>query len=192
MLTSLYNRLMLLAASPRAPLWLIVIAAAEAFIFPIPVDVMLIPMLLANRERALQLAGLCTLASVAGGVLGWVLGAFLMQHIGEPIAHFYHAEQKVSALEALFRQYGIWIILAKGLTPLPYKFVTIAAGAAHYSLLPFIAASIVTRGARFYLEAILLKIYGEPIRHFIEKRLTVILLAALCLILAGVALIALL
>ncbi|GBR47082.1 YqaA family protein [Neokomagataea thailandica] len=192
MLTSLYNRLMALAASPRAPFWLIIVAAAEASIFPIPVDVMLIPMLLAHREHALRLAGLCTAASVAGGIIGWGLGAFLMEHIGAPIAHFYHAESKVASLESLFQHYGVWIILAKGLTPLPYKFVTIAAGAAHFSLIPFIAASIITRGARFYLEAILLKLYGEPIRHFIEKRLTILLLAALILILGGVALITLL
>ncbi|AAW61308.1 YqaA family protein [Gluconobacter oxydans] len=189
MLTLLYTRITELAASPRAVWWLVIVAMAEASVFPLPVDLMLVPMLLANRERAWFLALVCTLASVAGGLIGWVLGAFLMEHIGMPIAHFYHADQRILNLEAMFRHYGVWIILAKGLTPLPYKFVTLAAGAAHFSLLPFIAASIVTRGARFFLEAALLRTFGEPIRDFIEKRLALVLFAVLILIAAGIILI---
>ncbi|GBR70276.1 YqaA family protein [Gluconobacter kanchanaburiensis] len=189
MLTLLYNRVTELAASPRAIWWLIVVAMAEASVFPLPVDLMLVPMLLANRERAWLLATVCTAASVTGGLIGWVLGAFLMKHVGMPIAHFYHADQRILNLESMFRHYGVWIILAKGLTPLPYKFVTLAAGAAHFSLLPFIGASIVTRGARFFLEAALLRTFGEPIRNFIEKRLAIVLMAALLLIGAGIALV---
>lgn len=189
MLTLLYTRLTELAASPRAIWWLIIVAMAEASIFPIPVDLMLIPMLLSNRERAWSLALACTLASVAGGLIGWGLGAFLMEHVGMPIAHFYHADQRILDLEALFRKWGVWIILAKGLTPLPYKFVTLAAGAAHFPLLPFIGASLVTRGARFFLEAALLKTFGEPIRDFIEKRLALVLFGFLMLFAVGVALI---
>lgn len=136
MLTLLYTRITELAASPRAVWWLVIVAMAEASVFPLPVDLMLVPMLLANRERAWFLALVCTLASVAGGLIGWVLGAFLMEHIGMPIAHFYHADQRILNLEAMFRHYGVWIILAKGLTPLPYKFVTLAAGAAHFSCCP--------------------------------------------------------
>ncbi|MQR99447.1 YqaA family protein [Gluconobacter aidae] len=189
MLTLLYTRITELAASPRAVWWLILVAMAEASVFPLPVDLMLVPMLLARRERAWFLASVCTAASVAGGLIGWVLGAFLMEHLGMPIAHFYHADQRILNLEAMFRHYGVWIILAKGLTPLPYKFVTLAAGAAHFPLLPFIAASIVTRGARFFLEAALLRAFGEPIRDFIEKRLALVLFGALILIAGGIALI---
>ncbi|EHH68965.1 YqaA family protein [Gluconobacter morbifer] len=185
---TLYRRLSELSASPRAVWWLIGIAVAEASVFPLPVDLLLVPVILNQRERAFFLALICTVASVTGGVLGWVLGAFLMQHIGMPIARFYHADHRILALEGLFRQYGVWIILGKGLTPLPYKFVTLAAGAAHYPLLPFIGASILTRGARFFLEATLLKAFGEPVKVFIEKRLTVVLLVSLLAILAGVAL----
>ncbi|MCP1273709.1 DedA family protein [Gluconobacter albidus] len=189
MLTLLYTRITELAASPRAVWWLIVVAVAESSVFPLPVDLMLIPMLLANRERAWFLASVCTAASVVGGLIGWVLGAFLMEHVGMPIAHFYHADQRILNLEAMFRHYGVWIILAKGLTPLPYKFVTLAAGAAHFPLLPFIAASVVTRGARFFLEAALLRAFGEPIRDFIEKRLALVLFGALILIAGGIALV---
>lgn len=192
MLSSVYTRLMLRAASPHAIWWLMAVAVAEASIFPLPVDLMLIPMLLANRDRAFRLATVCTIASVGGGLIGWWIGAFLMHHIGEPIARFYHAEGRVETLKALFRHYGVWIILAKGFTPLPYKFVTIAAGAAHFALVPFILASLVTRGGRFFLEALLLKRYGEPVRTFIERYLTWILTGFLLLVLGGAALIALL
>ena len=189
MIHSLYRRITDLAASPKAVWWLIIIAMAEASVFPIPVDLMLVPMILTRQDRAWFLATVCTVSSVIGGVIGWLLGAFLMKHIGMPIAHFYHADGRILALEDLFRRYGIWIILGKGLTPLPYKFVTLAAGAAHFPLLPFIAASVTTRGARFFLEAALLKAFGEPVREFIEKRLTVILLILLVVIVAGVALV---
>lgn len=189
MIHSLYRRITDLAASPKAVWWLIIIAMAEASVFPIPVDLMLVPMILTRQDRAWFLATVCTVSSVIGGVIGWLLGAFLMKHIGMPIAHFYHADGRILALEDLFRRYGIWIILGKGFTPLPYKFVTLAAGAAHFPLLLFIAASITTRGARFFLEAALLKAFGEPVREFIEKRLTVILLILLVVIVAGVALV---
>lgn len=189
MIHSLYRRITDLAASPKAVWWLIIIAMAEASVFPIPVDLMLVPMILTRQDRAWFLATVCTVSSVIGGVIGWLLGAFLMKHIGMPVAHFYHADGRILALEDLFRRYGIWIILGKGLTPLPYKFVTLAAGAAHFPLLLFIAASITTRGARFFLEAALLKAFGEPVREFIEKRLTVILLILLVVIVAGVALV---
>ncbi|QDH16556.1 YqaA family protein [Swingsia samuiensis] len=189
MIKSLYDRVARLAASPNAVWWLIAIAVAEASVFPLPVDLILIPILLEQPQRAWFLATICTFASVAGGVLGWFIGAFLMQHIGLPIAHFYHADGRILALENMFQRYGIWIILGKGLTPLPYKFVTLAAGAAHYPLTPFILASIVTRGARFFLEAALLQIFGPSIRDFIEKRLTIILLVILIVIIAGVALV---
>jgi len=187
LLDRLYQWTMRLAASPNAAFWLFGIAFAEASFFPLPVDLLLIPMVLARRDRAWMLATICTIGSVAGGVLGWMIGAFLLQHVALPIVHFYHAETTLRALQARFVQYGVAIILIKGLTPIPFKIVTIAAGAAHFSLLPFIAASIVTRGARFFLVAGLLRIFGEPIQAFIERRLTLVLTAFLILVVVGIA-----
>nr|WP_249197920.1 YqaA family protein [Gluconobacter wancherniae] len=186
---SFYNRITALSASPKAIWWLIGIAVAEASVFPIPVDVLLIPMLLARIDRVWMTAFVCTGASVFGGVLGWLIGAFLMAHVAMPIAHFYHADQRIFALETLFRKYGVWIILGKGLTPLPYKFVTLAAGAAHFPLPTFIAASILTRGARFFLEAALIRMFGEKVRSFIERRLALVLMGALLIIVGGVVLV---
>ncbi|MBB2169050.1 DedA family protein [Gluconacetobacter aggeris] len=174
MLDRLYARTLSLAASRHAPLWLAVIAFAEASVFPLPPDILLVPMVLAHRDRAWALAALCTLASVCGGLLGWYIGAVLLQHVAMPIIHFYHAESRLAALQEQFRQWGVAIILFKGLTPIPFKIVTIASGAAHFPLLPFVLACIATRGARFFLLAALLRRYGAPIQSFIERRLTLV------------------
>ncbi|GBQ89591.1 YqaA family protein [Asaia krungthepensis] len=186
MFQPLYRRTLALAASPHAGWWLFAVAFAEASFFPIPVDLMLIPMVLAARERAFVLAAICTIGSVCGAMLGWVIGAVLLQHVALPIVHFYHAEHTLFAMQEKFRQYGVAIILLKGLTPIPFKIVTIAAGAAHFAILPFLAASLVTRGARFFLVATLLWFYGAPIRDFIERRLTLVMAGFLFLIIAGI------
>ena len=175
-----------LSASPYAALWLFITAAAEASIFPIPVDLMLIPMVLARRDHAWRLAAICTAGSVLGAVVGWGIGAFLLQVVAMPLVHRYHAETTLAALQARFVQYGVLIVLVKGLTPIPFKIVTIAAGAAHFALLPFLAACVVTRGARFFLVAGLLKVFGAPIQDFIERRLTLVLLGVLFLVIAGI------
>ncbi len=143
-------------------------------------------MVLATRDRAFILAAICTIGSVMGAMLGWIIGAMLLQHVAMPIVHFYHAEHSLAALQDKFRQYGVTIILLKGLTPIPFKIVTIAAGASHFAILPFLAASLVTRGARFFLVATLLWFYGEPIRDFIERRLTLIMAGFLFLVIAGI------
>lgn len=123
---------------------------------------------------------------MTGGILGWVIGALLLQHIALPIVQFYHAEHTLELLQERFRQYGVAIILIKGLTPIPYKIVTIAAGAAHFALLPFILASVVTRGVRFFLVAGLLRFFGAPVQDFIERRLTLVMTGFLILIVAGI------
>ncbi|WP_367160563.1 YqaA family protein [Kozakia baliensis] len=187
MLQRIYQRTLALSASPYAAWWLFAVAFAEASFFPLPVDLLLIPMVLARRDRAWSLAAICTLGSVIGGILGWVIGAFLLQYVALPIIHFYHAEQTLANLQARFVQYGVMIILVKGLTPIPYKIVTIAAGAAHFPIMPFILASAVTRGARFFLVAGLLRIFGAPIQDFIERRLTLVMTGFLILVVAGVA-----
>lgn len=186
MLNRLYQRAIQLAGSRYATIWLACIAFAEASFFPIPPDVLLCPMILAKRHKAWLYATICTVFSVFGGLLGWVIGAFLLQYLAMPIVHFYHAEQQLLNLQEKFNHYGVWIILIKGLTPIPYKFVTIASGAAHFSLVPFMVASLVTRGIRFFAEAALLYKFGPPIQDFIEKRMIWVATAFCILLLGGV------
>lgn len=174
MLRRLYDRVLRLAAGPMAPWWLAVVAFSEASFFPIPPDALLIPMALAQPRRAWRWAGICTLASVAGGALGYTIGAVVFTQIAEPLLRFYGYEGAFQAFQARFNQYGLWIILVKGLTPIPYKIVTIACGAARFDFTTFMIASVITRGARFFMVAGLLRFFGAPIRTFIERRLTLV------------------
>ncbi|MFT8815133.1 YqaA family protein [Acetobacter fabarum] len=174
MLDKLYARVLRHAASPHAPLWLAALAFAEASFFPLPPETLLVPMVLAQKDKAWRYAAICTVASVAGGLLGWLIGALLLDTLAKPIVHFYHAEHTLRSLQEKFRQWGVWIILFKGLTPIPYKFVTIASGMAHFAILPFMCASLVTRGARFALVAGLLRRFGPSIQDFLETRLPLV------------------
>jgi membrane protein YqaA with SNARE-associated domain len=174
MLRRLYLRTLALAASPRAPWWLAAIAFAEASCFPIPPDALLIPMALARPDRAWRLALICTVASVAGGALGYLIGYAVFDQLARPLIAFYGYGPRFAAFQAMYAQYGVWIILIKGLTPIPYKIVTIASGAAHFDFALFMAASAVTRGARFFALAALLRFFGAPVRDFIERRLTLV------------------
>jgi membrane protein YqaA with SNARE-associated domain len=171
MLARWYLRVLALAGSRRAPLWLALVSFAEASCFPIPPDALLIPMVVARPQLAWRLATICTLASVAGGALGYLIGAELFDRLARPLLDLYGYANGVLAFQALYDRWGLWVILIKGLTPIPYKIVTIASGAAHFDFPTFMAASLVTRGARFFLLAALLRRYGEPIRAFIERRL---------------------
>ncbi|MBV8912758.1 MAG: DedA family protein [Acetobacteraceae bacterium] len=189
MLRAFYDRVLALAGSRQAPLWLALVSFAESSFFPVPPDALLIPMVLARPERAWRLALLCTLASVAGGVLGYYIGYALYDAVAAPLIHFYHYEAAAQAFVDRFQQYGLWVILIKGLTPIPYKIVTIASGLAHFDFPVFVAASVVTRGARFFLLSLLLRRFGPPVRIFIERRLTLVTsVAAACLVLGFVAL----
>ena len=174
MLRRFYDRVLLLAASPRAPLWLALVSFAESSFFPVPPDALLVPMALARPERAWRLAAICTAASVLGGMGGYLIGYAFYDAVALPLIQFYHLEAKADAFVAGFREYGLWIILIKGLTPIPYKIVTIASGLAHFDFGLFVVASVATRGARFFLLAALLRFYGEPVRGFIERRLTLV------------------
>jgi membrane protein YqaA with SNARE-associated domain len=180
MLHRLYMRTLALAASQRAPWWLAAIAFAESSFFPIPPDALLIPMALARPDRAWRLAAICTAASVTGGALGYAIGYFVFDQLARPLIEFYGYGDRFAAFQQLYGQYGLWVILIKGLTPIPYKIVTIASGAARFSFPVFMAASLVTRGARFFIVAALLRAFGTPVRDFIERRLTLVtsLLAA--------------
>ena len=174
MLRTLYNRVLALAASPRAPLWLAVISFTESSFFPIPPDALLVPMALARPDRAWRLALICTIASVLGGIFGYYIGYALFDVLATPLLRAYHYEAAFARFKDTYAEWGLWVILVKGMTPIPYKIVTIASGAASFSFPLFVAASIVTRGARFFLVAALLHCYGEQVRDFIERRLTLV------------------
>ncbi len=174
MIRRLYDWTMRLAEGPRALWSLGAISFAESSFFPIPPDVVVVPMALARPKQAWLIATICTVASVAGGLFGYFIGYYAMESIGEWLIQLYGMQEKAGEFQANYDEWGLWVILIKGLTPIPYKLVTIVSGAAHYALLPFIVASVITRGARFFLIAALLRVYGEPIRAFIEKRLTLV------------------
>ena len=177
MLRRLYRRLLALSARPSAPWWLALVAFAEASVFPIPPDVLLVPMVLARPRRAWLLAAICTGASVAGGALGYAIGALLFDQVARPMLHAYGYGPAYAAFAARFAEYGTRIILIKGLTPIPYKIVTIAAGAARFDFGMFMLASLITRAMRFFLVAALLRLFGARAQGFIERWLGWMLLA---------------
>ncbi len=185
MLKHLYAWTMRLAEGPRALLALMAVSFAESSFFPIPPDTLLIPMVLAQRERAFRLAGWCTLASVAGGVVGYAIGSLLYDSVGKWIIDFYGYGHSIELFRETYAKWGGWIILLKGLTPIPYKLVTIASGFAGYNFGLFILLSIITRGLRFFIVAGLLYIYGEQIRDFIERRLRTVTFGMLAVIVSG-------
>src|SRR5918998_1057220 len=168
MMQRAYSWMMRTAAHDKAPQALFWVAFAESSFFPIPPDVMLIPMVLAKPAKAWVYATICTVGSVLGGIVGYTIGYFLYETIGLWLIQAYGLAKQFEAYRAAYNEWGLWIILIKGLTPIPYKLVTIASGAAAFDFWVFIAASIVTRGARFFLVAALLYWLGEPIREFIE------------------------
>jgi membrane protein YqaA with SNARE-associated domain len=174
MLQRLYTRILEIAAGPHALAALLVVSFAESSFFPIPPDILLIPMILARPHQAFRLAALCTLSSVVGGLVGYAIGYFLFDAIGRPVLEFYHAMGSYEALKAGFAEWGVWIIIIKGMTPIPYKLITIASGVAQFDLVAFVLASIVSRSIRFFLVAALLWYFGDAARQFIERRLTLV------------------
>jgi membrane protein YqaA with SNARE-associated domain len=153
---------------------------------------MLVPMILANRDRAYWIATVCTVASVAGGLLGYAIGAFLWDSVGQWLAQLYRLEEKMEGLRLLYDQWGSLVILVKGLTPIPFKLVTIASGVFAFNFPLFVLLAAITRGFRFFLIAFLLKRFGEPVQAFIERRLTLIGWAVLLALVGGFAAVALL
>src|SRR6188472_2544170 len=171
MLRRLYDWCIAAASKPYATWLLGLVSFLERSIFPVPPDVMLIPMAIARPERAYLYATILTVTSVAGGLLGYAIGALLYDSVGAWVIQFYGYGGKVEAFRAAYNQYGAWIILGKGFTPIPYKIVTITSGFAGYNIFLFVVFSIITRGARFFLLAFLLHRYGPQAREIIEKRL---------------------
>ncbi|MFQ5437534.1 MAG: YqaA family protein [Paracoccaceae bacterium] len=171
MLRRLYDWTLALAET-RYALWaLAAVSFAESSFFPIPPDILLIPLILARPSRAFALAGVCLAASVAGALLGYFIGAELFDAIGRPMLEFYGKTSYFDAFSEQYNTYGAWVVLMAGVTPFPYKVITILSGATALNLPVFIIASIIARGLRFFIVAALLWKFGAPIREFIERRL---------------------
>lgn len=185
MLESLYARLVALAASPRALPALAAVAFAESSFFPIPPDVLLVPMALAQPRRAWRFALVATIASVIGGMLGYAIGAALYDTLGLWLINLYGYGARMEALKQTYAQWGWLVILVKGLTPIPYKLVTITSGLLHYNFLLFVALSALTRGARFFLVAGALSWFGDPLRAALERNFAAVLAGFAALVVVG-------
>lgn len=192
MLRRLYDWTISLARSPHALWALAVVSFVESSFFPIPPDVLMIPLIIARPTRAFQIAAIATVSSVAGGLFGYYIGAALMDTIGQPILALYGKGDSFAEMSAVFNQYGAWAVVVAGVTFLPFKVITIASGVTGLSLPVFIASSLFARALRFFLVAALLWKYGAPIRDFIEKRLGLMFVLFCVLLIGGFALIGLL
>jgi len=182
----LYDWTMKLADSPQSLTALFLIAIVESSVFPIPPDVLLIAIIAANTHRWLSAALLCSAGSVIGAMIGYWIGMVAMPTIGQPIIDFYHAQSAWDTVVATYNSdVGIWFLLAAAFTPIPFKVATIAAGATGMAFWPFVIVSLVGRSARFFLVALILRVFGAPMRALIEKHFDVLSLAFLVLLVAG-------
>ena len=175
MLRKTYDWMLGIAGRPSAPYALGAVSFAESSFFPIPPDVMMVPMALARPDRAWFYAGLCTVTSVAGGLFGYAIGALLYDSVGKWLFQLYGLESGAEAFRTAYAQYGAWIILLKGLTPIPYKLVTITSGFAGYDLFWFVVLSILTRGARFFILAAVLGRFGPIIKGTLERHFNAVM-----------------
>lgn len=181
----LYDWCIAAAGKPHA-VWIMgAVSFAESSFFPVPPDAMLIPMALARPDRAYRLAAWCTATSVAGGVVGYAIGALLYDSVGQWLISLYGYGGKVEAFRTAYAEWGAWIILLKGLTPIPYKIVTITSGFAGYNLALFVLFSIIARAGRFFLVAFLLHRYGPQAREIIERRLGLWVTISVAIIVLG-------
>lgn len=191
MFRGLYDWTLRLARHRHAIRSMAGISFAESSFFPIPPDVMLVPMILARRDQAYLIAAVCTVSSVAGGALGYAIGYFLYDTVGQWLMNFYGMSDGIEQFRSWYDKWGAAIILVKGLTPIPFKLVTIASGFAAFNFPLFLITALITRGARFFVIAALLKRFGAPIQDFIERRLTLVGLLFLAALAGGFAVIAL-
>ena len=182
-----YDYMLNLASRRNAMYFLFAVAFIESSFFPIPPDVMLIPMVLAAPAKAWRIAGIATAASVLGGAFGYAIGVFFFDLIARPILTFYGYMHQFDVFKDYYHEWGAWIVFGAGITPFPYKVITIASGVVHLDFVVFMLASVVARGMRFYLVAWLLKKYGEPMKDYIEKNLGMLSVLFLLLLLGGFA-----
>lgn len=181
----LYDWTMKWADSPQSLTALFLIAIVESSVFPIPPDVLLIAIVAANTQRWLSAALLCSAGSVIGAMVGYWIGMVAMPTIGQPIVDFYHAHEAWNTVEVYFDTYGVWFLAIAAFTPLPFKVATIAAGATGMAFWPFVIVSMFGRAARFFIVAIILRIYGAPVRALIEKHFDVLSIVFVVLLVAG-------
>lgn len=185
MIRRLYDWTLSLVDHPNALWALALISFVESSFFPIPPDILMIPMILAAPHRAWLIASVCLVSSVAGGLAGYMIGAFAFDTIGEPILMALGKAEKVAEFSTRFNDMGFWAVLAAGITPFPYKVITIMSGFTGMPLMTFMVTSVLARGIRFFIVAGLLWKYGEPIRDFIEKRLGLMFTLFLILLFGG-------
>lgn len=187
MLRRLYDWTLSLAASPHALLALAAISFVESSVFPIPPDLLLIPMVIAAPHRAFRIAAVCTIASVLGGGFGYLIGWGFFEQVGRPVLEFYGKDAYFGDFAATYNEWGAWAVLIAGVTPFPYKVVTILSGATGLSFTVFMVASVIARGLRFFIVAALLWKFGPPIRDFVEERLGLVFTAFVVALLGGFA-----
>jgi len=185
MIRRLYNWTLALADSPYALWALAFVAFLESSVFPIPPDIIMIPMILARPNRAFLIAGVALLASVIGALLGYYIGASLFDVVGKPMLEFYGKTDAAEQFNQRFQDWGAWAVLIAGVTPFPFKVITIMSGWTGLNLGVFIISAIIARGLRFFLVAALLWKFGAPIRDFIERRLALMFALCIALILGG-------
>ena len=185
MLRRLYDWTLDLAAHRNALWALAFVSFVESSVFPIPPDVILIPMVLAARDRAWLIAGVCTIASVAGGIAGYGIGSLLFDQIGKPILDFYHHSHKFAQFQKAYNDWGAWAVFIAGVTPFPYKVITILSGVTNLDITVFTISSVLARGLRFFLVAWLLWQFGAPIRALIERRLGLLFTLFVVILLGG-------
>ena len=186
MIRKLYDWVMELAAHPRASWALFAVAFAESSFFPIPPHAMLIPMILAERKKAWKFATICTVGSILGGIAGYLIGASLLYElIMKPLFDLYGYSDKFAAFAESYNAYGGWIVFGAGVTPFPYKVITIASGIVGMNFLVFMTASVFSRGLVFFAISGLLYLFGKPIRDFIERRLGLVTTVFLALLFGG-------
>ena len=181
-----YNWTLEKAQHKNAKWYLSLISFAESSFFPIPPDILLIPMALASKANALFYAFICTLFSVLGGILGYAIGYFFYNSVGIYIVDFYHLENSFNIFESYYKEFGILIVLGAGITPFPYKFITIASGVFGLNIFLFIIVSIIGRGLRFYLIALLLYFFGEKIKLIIDKYFNILTIVFFILLVGSV------
>ena len=191
MFRGLYDWTLRVARHRHAIPGMAAVSFAESSFFPIPPDVMLVPMVLARRDQAYLIAAVCTVASVAGGVFGYAIGYFLYDSLGVWLVDLYGMHDAAAEYRLWYAEWGAWVILVKGLTPIPFKLVTIASGLAQFNLPLFVLLAAITRGVRFFVIAALLRRYGAPIQRVLEERLTLVSWGFLGLLAGGFAVVAL-
>lgn len=183
----IYDHTLNLASRKNALTWLFVISFIESSFFPIPPDIMIIPMVLATPKEAYKIAGVATVASVLGGYFGYFIGVYGFELIARPLLEFYGYMKQFGEFENYYHKYGAWIVFGAGITPFPYKIITIASGVVRLDLVVFTIASVIARGMRFYFIAWLLKRFGDPMKVFIEKNLNLLSILFLLLLIGGFA-----